>query len=219
MNIATPRDYSLIAPVYDHVFNRALSEGHQKIGSLLKSKKIGKNIKVLEVGVGSGLTLDYLPNSVEYTGVDINKKMLSLAFEKAKRFRRKNISLAIMDAHKLTYKSNSFDLVLAASVITAVSDPATAMKEMIRVTKKGGRIAVIANIRNNSYRSRLVKKFDPITKRFLGFRTDIEAGFFSQFKDVKLIEQQQINNLFRLPLSTFLLFEKIQERSVRRASL
>lgn len=209
MSIVTPRDYSLIAPVYDHVFNRPLSEGHRRIGALLKSKKPGKDMKVLEVGVGSGLTLDYLPNSIEYTGVDINQNMLSLAHEKAKRFKRKKISLAIMDAHKLTYKSNSFDLVLAASVITAVSDPYSAMKEMIRVTKKGGQIAVIANVRNNTFRSKFIRHFDPLTKKFLGFRTDIDSAFFSKFKDIRLVEKENVNNLLGFPLSSYLLFEKV----------
>lgn len=209
MSIVTPRDYSLIAPVYDHVFNRPLSEGHRKIGALLKDRKNGKDMKVLEVGVGSGLTLDYLPNNMEYTGVDINQKMLSLAYEKANRLKRKNISLSIMDAHKLSYKSNTYDLVLAASVITAVSDPYCAMKEMIRVTKKGGKIAIIANVRNNSYRSKIVKQFDPLTKRFLGFRTDIDSSFFSRFKDIRLIEKEDVNNLLGFSLSSFHLFEKI----------
>lgn len=210
MSIAIPRDYSFIAPVYDHVFHKALNEGHRRIGTLLRSKKPQKEMKVLEVGVGSGLTLDYLPNSVNFTGVDINQKMLSLAHEKAKRFKRKNIQLSIMDAEKLSFKANSFDLVLAASVITAVQDPKLAMKEMIRVTKKGGQIAVIANVRNKkSYKSQLIRHFDPLTKKFLGFRTDIDSDFFSSFKEIKLVQNDQVNNLFGFPLSSFLLFEKI----------
>lgn len=205
----TPRDYSLIAPVYDHLFNKALSEGHEMIGSLLRSKRPGKDMKVLEVGVGSGLTLDYLPNSIQFTGVDINNKMLSQAIIKAKQFRRKNITLSLMDAHKLEYKANTFDLVVAASVISAVSDPYTAMKEMIRVTKKGGQVAVIANVRNKTIASHFIKRFDPITKRFLGFRTDIDSDFFDQFKDIKLVEKREVNNVLFFPLSSFLLFQKI----------
>jgi phosphatidylethanolamine/phosphatidyl-N-methylethanolamine N-methyltransferase len=210
MSFAIPRDYSLIAPVYDHVFNRALSEGHRRIGSLLRTKRPARDVKVLEVGVGSGLTLDYLPNTIQFTGIDINEKMLSLAHTKARQFRRKNISLSIMDAHKLTFKANSFDMVVAASVITAVKDPTEMMKEMIRVTKKGGQIAIIANIRNkHSVRSQFVKQFDPLTKKFLGFRTDIDSEFFHKFKDIRMIEKDQVNNLFGFPLSSFLLFEKI----------
>lgn len=210
MNIAIPRDYSFIAPVYDQVFNRALSEGHRKIGSLLRSKRLVKEIKVLEVGVGSGLTLSHLPNSVQYTGIDINEKMLTQAHEKAKKYRRKNITLSIMDAQKMKFKANSFDMVLAASVISAVEDPTATMKEMIRVTKKGGKIAVIANVRNKkSIKSQFVKQFDPLTKKYLGFRTDIDLEFFRKFKDVRMIENENVNSLFGFSLSSFILFEKI----------
>lgn len=210
MSIAIPRDYSLIAPVYDHVFNRALSEGHKRIGSLLRNKKPVKEMKVLEIGVGSGLTLPHLPNSVQFTGIDINQKMLSLAFDKAKKFRKKKINLSIMDAHKMSFKAGSFDMVVAASVISAVQDPQKAMKEMIRVTKKGGKIVIIANVRNNdSLKSRVVKTFDPLTKKYLGFRTDIDSDFFQQFRDIRMIEKENVNSLFGFPLSSFLLFEKI----------
>lgn len=210
MSFVIPRDYSFIAPIYDHVFNRPLSEGHKRIGSLLRTKRPAKEMKVLEVGVGSGLTLEHLPNSIKFTGIDINEKMLTLAHEKAKKYKRKNISLSIMDAQKMSFRTNSFDMVVAASVISAVKDPAQTMKEMIRVTKKGGKIAIITNVRNDqSFKSQIVKGFDPLTKKFLGFRTDIDSEFFQKFKEIRMIEKENVNNLFGFPLSSFLLFEKI----------
>jgi phosphatidylethanolamine/phosphatidyl-N-methylethanolamine N-methyltransferase len=207
MLTTVPRDYSFIAPIYDQIFDKVLSEGHKKIGSLLRSKK-SPQLKVLEVGVGSGLTLDYLPNRIEYCGIDINNKMLSLAHSRADRYPRKKISLALMDAHKLTYKNNSFDIVMAASVISAVEDPSRVMKEMIRVTKKGGEIAVIANVREDSYKSKIIKRFDPLTKKLLGFRTDLDNYLFQSFTEIELIETQQVNNLLGFPLSTYMLFRK-----------
>jgi phosphatidylethanolamine/phosphatidyl-N-methylethanolamine N-methyltransferase len=205
---SVPRDYSLIAPVYDHVFNKFLSEGHRTLGELLKSKKTIPGYKVLEVGVGSGLTFDYLPNGIEYSGIDINKKMLTLAHLKAKSHKRKKITLAEMDAHKLTYKSNSFDMVMAASVVSAVENPEKVLKEMIRVAKKGGQIAVITNVRESNYKSRIVKSFDPFTKKFLGFRTDMDSNIFSKFKELELIESRPVNNVMGFQLSTYLLFKK-----------
>lgn len=210
MSFVIPRDYSFIAPIYDHVFNKPLSEGHKRIGSLLRTKKPVKEMKVLEVGVGSGLTLEHLPNSIKFTGIDINEKMLTFAHEKAKKYKRKNITLTIMDAQKMSFRTNSFDMVVAASVISAVKDPTLTMKEMIRVTKKGGKIAIITNVRNNqSLKSQIVKGFDPLTKKFLGFRTDIDSEFFHKFKELRMIEKENVNNLFGFPLSSFILFEKI----------
>lgn len=203
-----PRDYSLIAPVYDQVFNKILSEGHQKLGQLLKSKKTIPGFKVLEVGVGSGLTFDYLPNGIEYHGIDVNKKMLSLAHIKAKNYRRKKISIGLMDAHKLSFSANSFDLVMAASVLSAVEDPKKVMQEMIKVTKKNGQIAIIVNVREKNYKSQLVRVFDPFTKKVLGFRTDLTSDLFSEFTELELLETQQVNNLFGFPLSSYMLFRK-----------
>jgi phosphatidylethanolamine/phosphatidyl-N-methylethanolamine N-methyltransferase len=161
------------------------------------------------MGVGSCLTLDHLPNGIQYTGVDINQKMLTLAHANAWRLKRKQITLALMDAHKLKIRAGSFDLVIAASVITAVEDPEATMREKIRVTKSGGHIAVIANLRDRkSYRSSIVRRMDPLTKRFLGFRTDIDAGFFAGFKGLREVRNEALKILLGFPLSSFVLLKK-----------
>jgi phosphatidylethanolamine/phosphatidyl-N-methylethanolamine N-methyltransferase len=207
MITATPRDYSLIAPVYDHVFNKPLGEGHREIGALIKRMN-KKGMKILEVGVGSGLTFGHMPRGVEFTGIDINEKMLSMARKKAHQQRGKKITLENMNAEKMTFRAGQYDLVLAPSVITAVDSPLKCMKEIIRVTKKGGYIAVIANLRNDSIKSRMIKFLDPLTKKYLGFRTDIDLHTFDQLKQLEIIECKQINNLLGFPLSTYLLFRK-----------
>lgn len=208
MLTSTPRDYSFIAPVYDHVFNKPLSEGHREIGSLIKRFN-KKSMKILEVGVGSGLTLNYLPDNVQFTGIDVNDRMLASARRKASQLNRKKINLEKMDAQKMAFRANQYDLVLAPSVITAVDSPDQCMQEMIRVTKKGGHIAVIANLRNmKSLKSRAIRLLDPLTKKYLGFRTDIDRARIQNFKQLKLVETKQINSLLGFPLSTYLLFQK-----------
>lgn len=203
-----PRDYSLIAPVYDHVFNRFLSEGHRELGQLLKSKRNIQGYRVLEVGVGSGLTFEYLPNHLEFHGVDINNEMLSIAMAKAERNKKKKITLKIMDAHKLAYGPQTFDLVMAASVLSAVEDPKVVMKQMIKVTKKGGEIAIIVNVRDKSYKSQIVRVFDPFTKKLLGFRTDMSSELFREFSELELVESKDVNNILGFPLSRYMLFRR-----------
>lgn len=207
----TPRDYSFIAPVYDHIFLRPLSEGHQKMGSLMtKSRLKGRVIKILEVGVGSGLTLDHVPARVEYTGIDVNEKMLSRAHKKAARLKNRMVRLRQMNAEKLSFTSNSFDLVLAPSVLSAMDQPMKALKEMIRVTRKGGKIAIIVNLKQEgSLKSEMMKVLDPLTRKFLGFRLDLKLEDLQKFKTLKLVEKKEVNNLLGQKLSTYLLFEKI----------
>lgn len=211
MNQVAPRDYSFIAPIYDRVFNKALSEGHSKIGRLMRKRMPkGRISKVLEVGVGTGLTFTQVPATVDFVGIDINEKMLLMAKEKAQRLGKKKIRLEMMDAVKMSFASNSFDLVLAPSVLSAMDQPEKGLKEMIRVTKKGGKIALILNLRQKgSKSSELMRIFDPITRKYFGFRLDLTLEDLQKFKNLRLVEKRNVNSLFGLPLSTFVLFEKI----------
>lgn len=87
--------------------------------------------------------------------------------------------------------------------------PLKGLKEMIRVTKKGGHIAIITNLRTrDSFRSSMVKWVDPLTRKYLGFRTDMDSAMFERLRGLKLIENKQVNNFLGFPLSSYLLFEK-----------
>jgi phosphatidylethanolamine/phosphatidyl-N-methylethanolamine N-methyltransferase len=207
----SPRNYNFIAPVYDHVFSKPLSEGHQKIGNLMRKLRTpGKKCKILEVGVGSGLTLGYLPGDVDYLGIDVSERMLSIAQTKIKKSKHKEIKLAVMNAERMSLASDTFDLVLAPSVLSAMADPMKGLKEIIRVTKKKGKIAIIVNLRKkDSFKSDVVKSFDPFTRKFLGFRLDIYAEDFQKFKNVKILEMKEVNSLFGQSLSTYVLMEKL----------
>lgn len=210
VNMQTPRDYTFIAPMYDHIFNRPLSEGHQKMGTLMtKSRMKSRVIKILEVGVGSGLTLDHVPPRVEFTGIDVNEKMLTRAHKKASRLKNRSVKLRQMNAEKLKFTTSSFDLVLAPSVLSAMEQPMKAVKEMIRVTRKGGKIAIIVNLKQEgSLKSEMMKVLDPLTRKLLGFRLDLKLDDLQKFKGIKLIEKKEVNNLLGQKLSTYLLFEK-----------
>ena len=94
-------------------------------------------------------------------------------------------------------------------MVTAVDDPQKTIEEMIRVTKKNGHIAIIANMRNkNSIKSGLLKYLDPLTKMLFGFRMDLEADFFDKFKKIELTNHRPINFVAGRPLSSFLLFKR-----------
>lgn len=204
------QNYTFIAPIYDRVFNLPLSEGQRKIGKFVKAHAKKAGMKILEVGVGSGLTLNYLPSNLDFTGIDVNESMLAHAQKKAMKLRRKKIKLTKMDAHELEFRSNSFDMVIAPSVITSMRSPEEGMREMIRVTKKGGYIAVIANLRvKDSFRSSCVRLANPLTRTFLGYRTNLQVETFSSINGLMLIEKKQINSVLGMNLSWFLLYKKI----------
>lgn len=205
-----PRNYSIIAPVYDQLFHRPLSEGHHKVGSLLE-EVLSPKARVLEVGVGSGLTFGHLPAEVDYVGIDINERMLTVARKKVKLHPGKKIELQVMDVQKMNFENESFDMVIAPSVITAIESPIIGIQEMMRVTKTGGYLVIIAHLENRaSPGSRSLRLFNWLTKKFVGFRMDIDSNIFDQFKELELIEKAAVNRVLGFPLSTFLVFKKIR---------
>lgn len=208
---SAPRDYSLIAPFYDTFFHRPLAEGHKKIGQLLrKEKKLRGNLSILEVGVGSGLTLSSLPAGSDFTGIDVSEEMLNRARQKAQEISRCEIDLKVMNAERLAMKNNSFDVVLAPSVLSATQRPMQVFKEMIRVTKRGGKIAVVTNLRTEGcLSSQSLRLLDPLTRRLIGFRMDMQRKDFEKFENIRLLEETRVNHFMGLSLSTYLLFERI----------
>ena len=211
MNHARINDYSFIAPVYDRIFLKPLSEGHQLIGSLMKSvRSPDRTARVLEVGVGSGLTLSYVPPGIDFTGIDVNEKMLSEARKKVAATERRKITLQKMDAVKMEFSADSFDLVVAPSVLSAMDEPMEGLREIIRVTKPGGKIAVVVNLqKKGTWKGQLMKALDPFTRKFLGFRLDLSLEDFLRFEKLRLIRAQEINSFLGQTLSTYVLFEKV----------
>jgi phosphatidylethanolamine/phosphatidyl-N-methylethanolamine N-methyltransferase len=100
--------------------------------------------RVLEVGVGTGLSLPHYRSDLEVTGIDLSPEMLEKAEE---RVQNKNLThvddLLVMDASKLDFPDNSFDLVVAMFVMTVVPDPEAVMKELQRVCAPGGEVLLV----------------------------------------------------------------------------
>lgn len=152
--------YDWMAPVYYWVFGLSL-EGARK--RALKMAGVEKSDKILEIGVGTGLTFRHLPQGVDFTGIDLSEKMLVQARKRAQEQKR-DYKLLQMDASKLDFPNESFDLIISAHFLSATSNPVTALSEMKRVLKKSGRILLV----NNFQRSESMHFFEPIAKK-MGF--------------------------------------------------
>jgi phosphatidylethanolamine/phosphatidyl-N-methylethanolamine N-methyltransferase len=101
--------------------------------------------KVLEAGVGTGLSLGYYPKHAEVYGVDLSEDMLRRAQDKVEKRGLSHVrSLQVMDVTRLGFPDESFDAVTAQFIITLVPEPETALDEFMRVLKPGGEI-VLAN--------------------------------------------------------------------------
>tara|TARA_B100000315_G_scaffold124042_1_gene114012 strand:+ start:348 stop:971 length:624 start_codon:yes stop_codon:yes gene_type:complete len=133
--------------IYDFFFKRVFREGRD-VGVRMLDLKPGETL--LEVGVGTGLSLPLYPRHNKITGIDISSKMLDKAGEKIAEHRLTNIDLEVMDAQSMNFPDNSFDCVTACYVVSAAPDPLKVVSEVCRVCKPGGRIVFINHFKSRN---------------------------------------------------------------------
>jgi phosphatidylethanolamine/phosphatidyl-N-methylethanolamine N-methyltransferase len=164
------RIYSDLAGIYDHVFTRVF---RRRIDQVVKGLRIPAHAKVLEVGIGTGLSVDAYPRHADVIGIDLSQDMLDHAAQKMDPLRHGHIKLQQGDALNLAFPDESFDYVTAFHVITVVPDPKRMLDEMVRVCRPGGKIVIINHFSSERALIRfVVDRVDPIT-RHLGWSTKL----------------------------------------------
>lgn len=166
------RVYEGFAPFYNFVFGKLLFlEGREASIDLLEIKS---GQKVLEVGVGTGLTLPLYPHNCSVVGVDLSPKMLKEAEVLIKKKKLKNCTVRVMNATNLEYPDNTFDRVLGNLFISATSFPKESLLEMKRVCKPGG-VIVLMNHFQSEHRvlGAVETAFNPIAQQ-IGFKSNLQ---------------------------------------------
>ena len=139
--------YRRWAPVYDNTFGRLTTEGRRQAVELI-NKGAGR---VLELGVGTGLSLSMYARNLEIVGIDISPDMLERARQKVAAEDLQNVTgLHEMDAAALDFPDASFDTVVAMYVMTVVPDPVAVMREISRVCKPGGEVMLLNHFSEES---------------------------------------------------------------------
>lgn len=167
----TEKVYNFYSTVYDFVFGPSLQNGRKVAVDLIQPRPYEK---ILEVGVGTGLSIPYFPRGTAITGIDLSSKMLDVAQRKMKKIGRENVELHTMDATKLEFEPDSFDGAIALYCLSCVEDPVLVLEEMKRVVKPGGRLVFMNHFQSqNRFVASVEKAVTPVAKR-IGFRTDLE---------------------------------------------
>jgi len=130
--------YDLTAHIYDIQY---AEEQAAKIEAALEGLKIEKNDHALDAGCGTGILFEYVADKAETTvGLDISRKILLHAKERAKNFR--GVCLILADADNVPLKDNTFSYIFAFTLIQNMPDPVKALNEMGRVAKEDAVIVV-----------------------------------------------------------------------------
>lgn len=118
--------------------------------------------EVLELGVGTGKNIPHYPSDVHVTAVDFSPKMLKRAHRLALRYPDKRITLQEMDVQQLDFPAHTFDDAVATFVFCSVPNPVQGLREVLRVTRPGGRLHLLEHmLSSRSYLARPMAWLDP----------------------------------------------------------
>jgi phosphatidylethanolamine/phosphatidyl-N-methylethanolamine N-methyltransferase len=187
--------YRRYAGVYDAVFGPVLQPGRKAV---IKALGCASGERVLEVGVGTGLSLPLYPGDVRITGIDVSREMLAKARARVSRRRLANVeALVEMDAESMSFADASFDKVVAMYVVSVVERPARLLEELHRVCRPDGEIFLVNHVRSDN---RFIGTVEKSLARFsdrLGFRPDFELRDMVSDAD-QLTEVSRINFFWKV---------------------
>jgi len=198
------RAYARWAPVYDIVFGAVFARGRS--AAIAAAERVGG--RILDVGVGTGLSLPDYARTNRLLGVDISEPMLRKARERVIAEDLSHVDgLAVMDAERLAIADNTFDVVVAQYVITAVPHPEATLDEFARVLKAGGEIVLVNHIgAETGFRRAFETGFAPMARR-LGWRPEFPwlrlAQWAERHPEIRLVERRPMPPLGHFSLIRF----------------
>jgi phosphatidylethanolamine/phosphatidyl-N-methylethanolamine N-methyltransferase len=147
--------YTVWAPAYDAM---ARAEGFDTARRLsIERLRLASGDRVLIVGAGTGLDLDFLPSNVHVTAIDVTPAMLKQLERRAARMGR-SLTARIMDARQLAFPDSSFDAIVMHLILAVMPEPERGLREAVRVLKPRGRIAVFDKFLRDEERPSLKRR-------------------------------------------------------------
>jgi len=183
--------YARWAPVYDLVFGAVFERGRH--AAIAVAERIGG--RILEVGVGTGISLPHYSTNCRVCGIDISAPMLRKAQERVAELNLTHVEgLWVMDAEHLSFPDESFDVVVAQYVITTVPNPEATLDEFARVLKPGGEIVLVSRVGAEAGLRRSLEHWFQPAARKLGWRTEFSfvryARGATKTSGMRLIERR-----------------------------
>jgi phosphatidylethanolamine/phosphatidyl-N-methylethanolamine N-methyltransferase len=185
--------YARWAPVYDVLCGPVFVNGRR--AAALAARDVGG--RILEIGVGTGLSFDDYDATTEITGIDISEPMIARARLRAASGRYPHVKgLTVMDAHDLKFDDATFDCVVGQFVITLVADAERVLSECARVTKPGGQIILVNHLYSERGLAAAVERLLALKARGLGLRPEFPfqrlAAWAERHGGAELIEKRKV---------------------------
>lgn len=199
---AVETSYARWAPVYDRTFGAITDVGRRNAVAHI-NRRSGT---VLEVGVGTGLSLRHYRPELRITGIDFSREMLRKAQDKVGRLGLAHVTeLRQMDARALEFPDDHFDTIAAMHVLSVVPEPEKVMAEISRVCKPGGEVVIVNHFkRTKGALAFLERSFAPFAN-VLGWHSDFEEDTILWEKSLSREERRVLPPL---GMMTFLTMRK-----------
>ncbi|MDK3017746.1 class I SAM-dependent methyltransferase [Pseudodonghicola flavimaris] len=197
--------YARWAPVYDRTFGAVTRTGRRRTVDFI-NRTLSCGDRVLEVGVGTGLALEFYRPELRVTGIDFSTEMLAQARAKVTQLQLTQVEeLRQMDARALDFPDAQFDTVAAMHVLSVVPEPERVMAEIARVCKPGGRVVITNHFMRTEGPLAMLERVSAPFANVLGWHSDFAIETVLG-EDVLEIEQQ--TSLPPLGMMTFLVLRK-----------
>ena len=172
--------YAGWAPIYDALCGPFFAQGRRAAAQA--ARRAGR--RILELGVGTGLSFaDYGPEN-EVFGIDISEPMILKAQRRLATGSYPHVrDIRVMDAHALAYPNQSFDCVVAQFVVKLVADPEQVLSECARVLRPGGEIILVNHFYSERGAVAAIERWSARYVGVIGLRPDFPLSRLRQWAD------------------------------------
>lgn len=175
---AVKKAYKRYYKVYDLIFGAVFHPGRK---AAIEHLHCRPGDRILEVGVGTGLSLPLYPSNVKVVGIDLSEHMLMKAKEKTQQEGLSQVEdLLVMNAQEMSFPDNSFDRVIAMYVASVVPDRKKLVTEIQRVCKPGGTIIFLNHFSNKNKAMQSLENMLTGISNYIGFHPNVDLEEFKQ---------------------------------------